>query len=1322
LPNGALFEAFTHTSVETGGSMQWGAEEIAYAQSYANPMVFGQVMSFNDPQWSVFWSRGALQGDAPSPETIRIGKHVGQDEKVRQDETLGYMVFEAASGQMLGNEYRIDVSADAVIGFNNNPHQHGYAAPLSSDPAFVLVTQMGMDGGDGSWASVFRDAPARESLTLSVDEDQVVDTERGHTSENVAFLVFHATWALQDGIGATNGPAPPGITSLEAMSSAPGEEISIQVEAADLNGDALTYSAAMLPPELTIDEATGLITGTLATNGIFNPVISVSDGVFTAETGFRWIVRPTDGGADIPACAAVDFNTQFVRSYDQADQDGGEYEVLDSGETFLVTNNGWKAIEFDYTIRPETILEFDFRSDLEGQRHGIGFDDDLDTDRDQSFMLFGTAGLSGAIDGYNTYAGDGTYQRVVIPVGEYLADQSFSFMYFYAEQDADPNEASSYFRNLQIYDDLNRNAICDNIAPALAALPDLKSAASKQVSIEVLASDHENDPLQYSATGLPDGVQIDEQTGVMQGVLSTPGIFDVTVTVSDGIDNDEIQFTWEVLDPDNLPALMSGFRVDGVTSDWTLATLPAALENPVVVCSPHQIANTAPFVIRMQNVTTESFEVRLQNPSDESLSGETLYCLAAEEGGWILPNGALFEAQRIESTRTDDNDNWIGQEAAYLQSYREPVVLGQVMSYNDARWSTFWSKGNARGDLPSSSILNVGKHTGQDPDSLRANETLGYMVFETGLGAVQGVPFETGITSDNVVGYGNPYTHDFTAPFNQAPEVMVVSQMAMDGNDGGWAVLDAADLGTGSVELVIQEDQVVDNERGHATEQVAYAVFETVFTLDQGEFNQAPRVSRLFGRTDRLNESIFLQIDALDPEGEDLFFSAEGLPPGISLQPSVGFFSGTLTTEGQYTVSLTVSDGLFASQITFPWNVVTDVQANVVESQLLTGINTDWVAVDFTSQFASPVVVCNALATEDDLPRVVRINKLSGAGFDIRLQNPSGETGQSASVHCLAAEEGLWKLPDGAVFEAARVLSNRTDAAGRWEGNTVSLVQTFNQPVVLGQVLSAVDEDWSVFWSADMDLASHVNEATFRIGKHTGEDPDSIRADELLGYMAFDANTGTVSGTTYEVGLVQDVAAGYEDPIGSMPNFNASFTAVPEILIVSQSGLNAQEGSWAITREDLTTAASFTVQVDEDQVGDTERSHTPESVFYAAFSSNFIWPLEAVESPSDSTSTSIGELSDLPDKFEINALYPNPFQHEANLRFGLPAAMDVQASVYDIQGRMVATLVRRQMTAGYHQVVWDGLRNDGVAVASGVYFIRVSADGFAETKKVIRVR
>ena len=1325
LPNGLAFEAQTYTSTTTDGIGNWGGEEQTYAQSYTEPVVFGQVMSYEDDLWSVFWSRGPSRDSPPNAETFIAGKHVGQDSvNIRNDETIGYIVFEAGDGQVYGNGYRIGVSNDAVVGYNNSPHQSELAAPFSQVPEFALVTQMGMDGGDGSWALISGDNVTEDSLPLSVDEDQTIDPERGHTSEQVGFLLFAADWTLQDEVATSDSPTAPQIAPLADRFDQPGDEISIQVDAEDINGDPISYAANNLPADLSIDQETGLISGTLSENGIFNTTITATDGTLASEEALRWIVRPEEGSSDIPACAPLDFTTQFIRSYDQADQDRGTFEIQDNGVTLLVANNGWKAIEFDYTIRPETILEFDFKSDLQGQRHGIGFDVDLDVDRDQSFMLFGTAGLNGSIEGYQTYPGDGEFHRVIIPVGEHFAGQSFSFMFFYAEQDQDPGEATSFFRNLQIYDDINRNAICDNVAPVIATLPDIQSASGKQVTVEVLASDHENDPLTYSATGLPDGVTIDPQTGIIQGTLAQFGIYTVTVQATDGLATDEIQFVWEVLDPENLPPMLAGFRVDDVSSDWTPVSFERGFTNPVVVCSPHQINNPEPFVIRMQNVEATGFEVRLQNPSGVVMSGESLFCLTAEEGAWILPNGSLFEAHRVESTLTDDNGNWRGERVEYLRSYRQPMVLGQVMSFNDERWSTFWSKGNSLGELPTPGTLYVGKHVGQDPDSLRMNETIGVMVFEAGGGNLEGVPFEIGITDDSVVGVGNnAHTHTYAQPFNQVPEVVVISQSAMDGGDGGWAVLDAADLEPGSFRVEIQEDQVFDDERGHTTEQVVYAAFETAFSLDQGLFNQAPLISRIIGRTDRMNDAIFFQIDASDPEGETLFFSAEGLPPGVTLHPSLGFISGTLMDEGQYTVTLTVSDGLFSGQITFPWNVVAELQADVLESMVLSDVQNEWISVDFISLFTNPVVVCNALSTADDIPRVVRINRLTSSGFDVRLQNPSGSVGQPANVHCLASEEGTWELPDGSLFEAARVISTKTDVAGQWEGQQQPILQAYTQPVVLGQVLSSLDENWSVFWSSDLNIEDYTRSSPMRIGKHSGEDPDSIRADELLGYMIFEAGSGTINGVTYETGVALQAAVGYEDPVETQPAFSAAFTESPAVMVVTQSGIRELDGSWAVLREDLTTNTSITVQIDEDQLSDAERTHAPETIFYSAFSSEFVWSLEAVDAPSDTTATHISDGNpDIPDQFVIDAPYPNPFMEEVHFRIGLPEAGAVRVNVFDIQGRQVASLVEQTLASGYHQFSWNGSGISGATLPAGVYFLRVTGDTFMETKKVVRVR
>ena len=118
----------------------------------------------------------------------------------------------------------------------------------------------------------------------------------------------------------------------------------------------------------------------------------------------------------------------------------------------------------------------------------------------------------------------------------------------------------------------------------------------------------------------------------------------------------------------------------------------------------------------------------------------------------------------------------------------------------------------------------------EDTTVPRANETIGFIVIEGGHGTINGVAFEASIGPDNVRGVTNapPYVRDFIIPFGSAPQVAVVTQAAMDGNNGGWAQTHGATQTTAaSLLLSIDEDQVGDAERAHTTEQVFYVVFES---------------------------------------------------------------------------------------------------------------------------------------------------------------------------------------------------------------------------------------------------------------------------------------------------------------------------------------------------------------------------------------------------------------------------------------------------------------------------------------------------------------
>jgi len=98
------------------------------------------------------------------------------------------------------------------------------------------------------------------------------------------------------GIADVANPATvPSITSPGAQSADVGVAASVAVSATDPNGDALAFSASGLPPGLTLGTATGVIGGTPTTAGSYSVVVSVSDGVNVASTGFQWTVNAPNG-------------------------------------------------------------------------------------------------------------------------------------------------------------------------------------------------------------------------------------------------------------------------------------------------------------------------------------------------------------------------------------------------------------------------------------------------------------------------------------------------------------------------------------------------------------------------------------------------------------------------------------------------------------------------------------------------------------------------------------------------------------------------------------------------------------------------------------------------------------------------------------------------------------------------------------------------------------------------------------------------------------------------------------------------------------------
>ena len=96
--------------------------------------------------------------------------------------------------------------------------------------------------------------------------------------------------------------------------------------------------------------------------------------------------------------------------------------------------------------------------------------------------------------------------------------------------------------------------------------------------------------------------------------------------------------------------------------------------------------------------------------------------------------------------------------------------------------------------------------------------------------------------------------------------------------------------------------------------------------------------------------------------------------------------------------------------------------------------------------------------------------------------------------------------------------------------------------------------------------------------------------------------------------------------------------------------------------------------------------------------------------------------STVPETFTLDQNRPNPFNPTTEISYSLPEASDVKLDVYNIMGQKVTTLVDQYQDAGTHSVTWNSRDDNGHQVASGIYFYRLTADNYVETKKMILMK
>lgn len=88
----------------------------------------------------------------------------------------------------------------------------------------------------------------------------------------------------------------------------------------------------------------------------------------------------------------------------------------------------------------------------------------------------------------------------------------------------------------------------------------------------------------------------------------------------------------------------------------------------------------------------------------------------------------------------------------------------------------------------------------------------------------------------------------------------------------------------------------------------------------------------------------------------------------------------------------------------------------------------------------------------------------------------------------------------------------------------------------------------------------------------------------------------------------------------------------------------------------------------------------------------------------------------------VSAPAPNPFATETAISYSLPTERHVAIRIYDLNGRLVRTLVNAMMPAGVHRAKWDGRDREGRAVGSGVYYSKFVSGEVERADRLLRLR
>ena len=105
-----------------------------------------------------------------------------------------------------------------------------------------------------------------------------------------------------------------------------------------------------------------------------------------------------------------------------------------------------------------------------------------------------------------------------------------------------------------------------------------------------------------------------------------------------------------------------------------------------------------------------------------------------------------------------------------------------------------------------------------------------------------------------------------------------------------------------------------------------------------------------------------------------------------------------------------------------------------------------------------------------------------------------------------------------------------------------------------------------------------------------------------------------------------------------------------------------------------------------------------------------------------SQGTEIAHVQGIPQEYTLHQNYPNPFNPTTTILYDVPQDSKVTLFIYDLLGRQVRTLVNQDISAGFHDAIWDATDDMGRPVSGGLYIYRINAGGYSKTMKMVLLK